>query len=382
MKKIFIILLSTLFILGCKKSKYNQDEPLLESKLCDNVVLLNETTKDRIKVVQDGLIIIKGVDGIEGIQAKGVSSTTDNIQVGTVLVCEPIPGTAPDGVFRVVTGIQENTDAQYGAGYNNLTTIPTTLEEFIENVDGEDKQSFMVESVKAEQGVTYTINSQSINLNINKTFTQNSGPKSSMNFSVEGNIKFERDLKFGLKIKNRKIERVKLEMESKDHADIKVSGDMELATEKEWPLMTIKGKRISFNLNGIPVWMRPVFTIKFKVDASGKLAFDVDIVKIDREYSRGIIYEDGSWRKDNNDNYPQNNLSPFNIALTLEGKCKFALEADFTAEIYEKLIGLGVSGSAYTKIDNRATYGEPTKADFITGIDFTANVTSSFFQKN
>lgn len=374
MRKIVYFLAIVLFLTGCKKSAVEPDE--VKSELQDNVILIKEETKDKIINFNGNTLIVKGIDGY----AKGVVSTQDEFKIGTVIVCEPIPNVAPDGILGRVIDIQQNTDPLYGAGYNNLTLAPAGLDEYIKNVErAYEKKEFIAEEVERESGVSATINSTSVSITIDKMIQQNFGAQASVNFKVTGSLKFEKDINLGLEVKDSKFKYFKFEIVNKDIADLKVEGNFELASKKEWTLCKIKGKRIIFSIGGIPVWVKPIFTVKFIIDASGKAGFKIDVIKFEKEYSNGIEYSNGSWK--NIEIVKPTSFTPLEYQLYLEGQAKLSLEADYEGSFYNGLVSCGVNISLYRKIINRIQSGEPTKCDWILGADLGLFVKSSIFSK-
>lgn len=376
MKKTFTFLLLTVILFSCKKNM--ADEQNYEDELQDNVVLIKEETKSKIVKLNGNVLIVKGTSGY----AREIQSTQDLLKVGTVLVCEPIPNIAPEGIFNTVIDIQPNTDTQYGAGYNNVTLAPAYIEDYIKNTKGyvTDNKTFIAEQVIDEIGVTHSIGGNSVELVINKQITQNFGTQSSVNFKVSGTLKFEKDIRLGLKVRKSKIENFKFEIVNKDIANVKVEGEYKLATKKEWELCKIKGSPIEFLIGSIPVWVTPVFTVKFKLDANGKAGFNIEVIKFEKEYSNGIEYSNGSWKKI--DVSTPINFTPLQVQLFLEGEAKLNLEAVCEGKFYNGLISCGVNGSLYRKLKNRIQSGEPTKCDWILGAEVGLSIKSSVFSKD
>ena len=378
-KKFFGYGLIILFsFVSCKKQ--SNKEIVYKDELQDNVVLIRDEVKNKIIKLNGNVLIVKGVNGY----ARTVQSTQDFLKIGTVLVCEPLINIAPDGILGTIIDIQPNTDAQYGTGYNNITLAPATLEDYIKNTEGDvvnsDKQTFQDEEIIPESGVTYTKKSTSIELTINKQIQQNFGAQASVNFKVSGSIKFEKDIKLGMKIRNSKIEQFNFEIVNKDIADVKLDGNFELATKKEWQLCKIKGKSIRFLIGSIPIWVKPIFTVKFKVDASGKAGFTFDVIKFEKEYSNGIKYSKGQWEKINVET--PTTFTPLQYQLYLEGKAKLNLEASFEGSFYNGLLSCGVNASLFREMKNRAQNGEPTKCDWILGAEMGVFIKSSIFSKD
>lgn len=365
-------------ISSCKKQ--TNEETVYKDELQENVVLIKEETKSKIIKLNGNTLIVKGTNGY----ARTIQSTQDFLKIGTVLVCEPLPNIAPDGILGTIIDIQPNTDAQYGAGYNNVTLAPANLEDYIKNTEGNgvnsDKQSFLYEEILPESGVTFNINSTSITLTINKQIQQNFGTQSSVNFKVSGSLKFEKDIKLGMKVRNSKFENFNFEIVNKDVADIKLDGNFELATKKEWQLCKIKGKSIRFLIGSIPVWVKPIFTVKFKVDASGKAGFTFDIIKFEKEYSNRVEYSNGQWKIINVE--VPTTFSPLQYQLYLEGKAKLNLEASLEGSFYNGLLSCGVEASLFREMKNRVQNGEPTKCDWVLGADLGVFIKSSIFSKD
>lgn len=374
-KPIVFFLHLLLLFTSCKK---NSNETLVyKDELQDNVVLIREETKNKIIQLNGNTLIVKGTTGY----TRDIQSTQDFLKIGTILVCEPIPNVAPEGIFNTVVDIQPNTDPQYGPGYNNITLAPASIEEYIKNTEGynTDIQPFISEQIQPVSGVTYSVGGNSIELVINKQITQNLGSQASVNFKVTGNLKFEKDIRLGLNIRNSKIENFKLEILNKDVANIKVEGNLELASQKEWDLCKIKGSPIKFSIGTIPVWVTPVFTVKFKLEANGKAGFNIDIIKFDRTYSNGIEFSNNSWKEIAVES--PTTFTPLQIQLFLEGEAKINLEASLEGKFYNGLVSIGINGGLFRKLKNRIQSGEPTKCDWIFGAEAGLSIKSSIFSK-
>ena len=378
MKRHFILCTLVLFISflldGCKRNEEILN-PEIKTEISEDVVQVSSNT-DKIVAFKGNVLTVKGLTGFSSLRV-----AASDIKIGSIIEAEPST-ILPDGLLVKIVNISPN--QQYGPGYNNLEVVPAKLEDYIKNCPkSESKETFIPESVTTEPNVTSKITGQSVELEIQKTFYHTANtPTEKGSVKVSGKIVFERDLKLGLAIEKSEIKYFKYEIINKDKLDIKITGNYTLEKEKEFPLATIKGKRIEFLLGvfpSIPVWVKPIFKVRLKLTAKGGIKLEAEIIKLEKEYVRGAEYTGGVWRSLDVDK-PKDE-TPLKRDIDLNGEAKVALNAGFEGAFYEGLVSLGLEGEVFGQINSRVALNEPLKADFKAGIDFKVNISSSIFSK-